>query len=447
MITKVDATTAKNIFQTGFTLLEMLLVLFLIGLMASTTLMITEGVEDQAKYDDTKRRMEIMRKAIVGDPTRTVNGGPEISGFVADMGRLPLCIAELLTAGVVSGAGPTFVSPCNVTKEIFSWQQDVDSQVWSGWRGPYIQVQPERNGELRFRDGYGNSDPDATIDARKSGWNWTLSASDTIAHIQSRGFDGSELYPIGATVSDAIPLVNPSDYSIELQNWDSFQIQFQNTSTAAINIPLDSLRMKLSYAENGAINTWPNNAPDRENSDYLSSSFPVKSITIPSSSQAGSFPLVDSDTITVPMGTTLTGGTTLSFTNNGNVLFPSGSVSVVTTDSISVPTASNLSGTNLTLTNAGDITFPKGSTVTLDSGLQFPENLTPVLGSYSLTARCDDTSNESSVSGRRFDGLCTRYGDDITPVDYTALNQPYILQAPPRNPAIMPPSPLIWTIQ
>lgn len=87
--------------QTGFTLLELVLVLFLIALMASAALLLTEGVEDQARYDETKRRMELIRKAIVGDPSRTVNGGPEISGFVADMGRLPGCVAELLTPGAV----------------------------------------------------------------------------------------------------------------------------------------------------------------------------------------------------------------------------------------------------------------------------------------------------------------------------------------------------------
>ena len=84
-------------FQYGFTLLEMVLVLFLIGLLASAGLLFTEGVEDQAKYDETKRRMELIRKAIIGDATRTINGAPEVSGFAADMGRLQ----DLVTAGVV----------------------------------------------------------------------------------------------------------------------------------------------------------------------------------------------------------------------------------------------------------------------------------------------------------------------------------------------------------
>mgnify|MGYP000243957607 CR=1 FL=1 len=72
--------------QDGFTLLEMILVLFLIGLMASATLLLTENIEDQAKYDENKRRMELIRTAIVGQTNRTINGGAEISGFAADMG-------------------------------------------------------------------------------------------------------------------------------------------------------------------------------------------------------------------------------------------------------------------------------------------------------------------------------------------------------------------------
>lgn len=171
----------------GFTLLEMVLVLFLVGLMASASMMLTEGVEDQAKYDETKRRMEMIRKAIVGDPTRTVNGGPEISGFVADMGRLPECIAELLELGdeKVPNTDPkTYDSPCDASKTIAVWHHDATTGVGFGWRGPYIHVLPERNGELRFRDGYANSDAN---DALNSGWDYTVTGNEI--SLTSTGFN------------------------------------------------------------------------------------------------------------------------------------------------------------------------------------------------------------------------------------------------------------------
>jgi prepilin-type N-terminal cleavage/methylation domain-containing protein len=202
----------------GFSLLEMLLVLFLMALMASAGLMLTEGVEDQAKYDETKRRMELMRKAIVGDPTRTVNGSPEISGFVADMGRLPGCVRELLEPNDCA-------NPVNALTE---WSIDPGSGLGSGWRGPYIQVLPERDGALRFRDGYGNSD---ASDAQDSGWIWQLYQADetltndinaaAIIRVQSFGLDEVQRYPAGV-ITDAVPanrpnpLIGKNDWQVQL---------------------------------------------------------------------------------------------------------------------------------------------------------------------------------------------------------------------------------------
>ncbi|NOQ93707.1 MAG: prepilin-type N-terminal cleavage/methylation domain-containing protein [Methylophaga sp.] len=494
--------TTKHTLQAGFTLLEMILVLFLISLMASTTLMITEGVEDQAKYDETKRRMDIMRKAIVGDPTRTVNGGPEISGFVADMGRLPECIAELLQA-----------QNCANDSGLFLWQQDENSGIWSGWRGPYIQVLPERDKDgdgkpdIRFRDGYGN--PDAS-NAQDSGW--TFSDSSGTLSIISKGFDINNSNDDVSTAH----LVVPSDYQVYLQNWDSFQVEFQNTSTAAITINKDSLRMKLSYAEDGSINIWPDNETDKNEADYLSATFPSQKVELPSASQEGSIDVTTGGTVTVPSGSQLgctgltlpsagtvifpsatsssvppsstatiprshlngskltihakgviqlfdttglaisseavfagqvatvptdsiaTGCDTLHFSQSGNMTFTSSgssssiAASVTATDSIAI-NPNNLSGNTLTITSDHSIILPAGSTVSIQSGLDLSDPPSLYAGTYSLIVACDtDDDND----GNRYDGECTN-----------AENQAYLFQAPPRNPAITPPNPFIWTIQ
>ena len=176
---RFEPTTFKQRLQSGFTLLEMVLVLFLIGLMASATLMLTEGVEDQAKYDETKRRMDIMRKAIVGDPTRTINGGPEISGFVADMGRLPNCVRELLEAKDCASPAITLTA----------WTPDASTGIGEGWRGPYIQVLPERAGLLAFRDGYGNYFDASTADSQDFGWTYDISTAIGKLSLTSDAFD------------------------------------------------------------------------------------------------------------------------------------------------------------------------------------------------------------------------------------------------------------------
>jgi len=255
--------TIPRFRQSGFTLLEMVLVLFLIGLLASAGLLFTEGVEDQAKYDETKRRMELIRKAIVGDPTRTINGAPEISGFVADMGRLPFCLAELLVPGEMSGvpADNAFVSPCSDSSNnlaIKGWQIAEGNNIGHGWRGPYIQVIPDSDNELRFRDGYGNGEDDDI----NFGWRWLLFDEDgdllsllteaksaVKASLQSAGFD-----PVSP--NDDIPMgdIETITSLIDENAWltaDSFSISFQNTS-ALSDVEIEPEYWSVDLGKNSA---------------------------------------------------------------------------------------------------------------------------------------------------------------------------------------------------
>jgi prepilin-type N-terminal cleavage/methylation domain-containing protein len=246
----------------GFTLLEMLLVIFLMALVASTGLMLTEGVEDQSKYDETKRRMELIRKAIVGDPTRTVNGGPEISGFVADMGRLPGCLAELIEITPDPDNPEKFLSPCDGATEIPLSSLDPNSGLRAGWRGPYIQVLPERTGDLRFRDGYDNEGATVAADALNSGWIWqlyeagedptTVVANAVILRIQSFGLDGTQPYPQGIVTDPTptnrpIPLVVSNDWQIQLPL--KAAVMFKNQSAGNLPVAAQNLVLRIYLSD------------------------------------------------------------------------------------------------------------------------------------------------------------------------------------------------------
>jgi prepilin-type N-terminal cleavage/methylation domain-containing protein len=268
----------QRIHAHGFSLLEMLLVLFLMALMASAGLMLTEGVEDQAKYDETKRRMEMMRRAIVGDPTRTVNGSPEISGFVADMGRLPGCLKELLepsncndqplkaySNGVCDDATYTNMSECQGAGK--TWVS-----MAFGWRGPYISVLPDHDGVRRFRDGYGNKGIDEDDDAQNYGWVWKLFAKNdeepsesnpaAIIRVKSKGFDGqegsSDDYP-NVSIDNVTPLIDSRDHQVELDNW-SGRILFINRTTSTVEGSL-MLKLKLYYPDGKGNVDWAESDP------------------------------------------------------------------------------------------------------------------------------------------------------------------------------------------
>lgn len=254
-----DSFSRTKSYQKGFTLLEMVLVLFLIGLLASAGLLFTEGVEDQAKYDETKRRIELIRKAIIGDTTRTINGAPEISGFAADTGRLPACIAELFyldTENPISGvAADLYRSPCdtsNVTDlPLPYWFMNQTTGIGFGWRGPYIQTLTDRNGEVRFRDGYGNDD-----DTENFGWQWQLfdkndnslnvteAKSAVKASLQSLGFDAIDpVDDIPKGDISAIPsLIVNNDWKVTLPN--TITVNFQNQSSVKA-LPESDLQLLL----------------------------------------------------------------------------------------------------------------------------------------------------------------------------------------------------------
>ena len=71
----------------GFTLLEMVLVVFILGILATIPLTFIENEDGQRRYEQSRQAMNSIREAVVKE--RTYLGQPLISGFVADNGRLP----------------------------------------------------------------------------------------------------------------------------------------------------------------------------------------------------------------------------------------------------------------------------------------------------------------------------------------------------------------------
>ena len=123
----------------GFTLVEMLVVLAIIGMMASVAAGIYAGVRDQAEYEATVRVMEEIKKAIMGDNAPCLRG-VDISGYVADMGNLP----PLNEDGQPESLWKRMSRPAHVYSN--------EARIWAGWNGPYIRE--PASGCLT--DGWGN---------------------------------------------------------------------------------------------------------------------------------------------------------------------------------------------------------------------------------------------------------------------------------------------------
>lgn len=218
----------KKHSQTGFTLLELIVVIGLLGLVTSlaTDFMINETNSQRAQT--TKQRLEQIRYAILGDSSRSLNGQPTISGFIADTGRLPASTANLLS-NIDYCTNPEFTTEATCVSTA-TWEEatcsnisytdqsscEANSETWiladSNWNGPYITA----NNGSDFIDGWANPIT-------------TTFASSGVMTITSLGLDRSA----GASTGDEAKYEADSNNTILIKDYStsgqSFNIVFNTT--------------------------------------------------------------------------------------------------------------------------------------------------------------------------------------------------------------------------
>ncbi|WP_036297355.1 prepilin-type N-terminal cleavage/methylation domain-containing protein [Methylobacter marinus] len=172
----------------GFTLLEMTVVLLLMTLLASVAIRETNGLSFQVRYEQTRERLERIREAILGNPRQIINGQQAVSGFVADMGRLPKNLHELLEQHFCSDRTYSTQTTCEAADKLWktqpSWQPHAASGLWSGWRGPYLNISGSALAEDAFVDGWGNEAAAKTD--QNYGW-WFFDLFDLTSNELDRG--------------------------------------------------------------------------------------------------------------------------------------------------------------------------------------------------------------------------------------------------------------------
>lgn len=228
-IARADLTPTPAARQTGLTMLELLMVVTILSAVAFMSLNQVTDNTAQIRFDDTKNRLDKLKYSIIGDRSRTVNGQPEIYGFVADIGRLPYNIYELLSNEACEDTNispydePTCLS--NSKKWVnqrcldynylnktdcdpgagYDWKSNATTPalplrnigsfsttgLWSGWNGPYISgLTNSSDGEKDFLDGWGRDDETANY-----GWFFSLDKDD---------LDNSDGYGIADDDNDGI---------------------------------------------------------------------------------------------------------------------------------------------------------------------------------------------------------------------------------------------------
>lgn len=220
--------------QRGLTLLELTVVMLILVSLATVALRSTSGLQDQSRWEQTKNRYEAIRAAIIGDPKLTINGQQDINGFVADMGRLPLTIHELLVKDYCSTDHQEAVqATCGV-----GWTtQTAPAQVNGlsvGWRGPYLITSQADTDQVAFSDGWGRLSIDGNY-----GWNYLIAGNDLTLQSFGRDQTADALPPApppppyDADYPVVIPSIINTDWQVDISGGITVNMQpyFSGTCT------------------------------------------------------------------------------------------------------------------------------------------------------------------------------------------------------------------------
>ncbi len=259
--------TGSERSRRGLTLLEMLLVVFILSAVALGAVSLTDKVDSQGRFDDTSRRLNLLRDAIVG-PRQFTSAGQRInSGFVNDLGTLPASVSRLTltlsdsqtTIPRFQAHAPLFFDPTvdapGTAYGPYSWDTTSNSDavpvsgtiLYKGYRGPYLALDAGAtslvdsltppNVVTLFRDGWGTHS--ASDDALNFGWLWTAPTAMSVAPysspllITSLGADG-----VVTSVTTGNVLDNDVSVSISADDWSipSLTVTVRNTLGEQTNI-------------------------------------------------------------------------------------------------------------------------------------------------------------------------------------------------------------------
>jgi prepilin-type N-terminal cleavage/methylation domain-containing protein len=170
--------------NSGFTLIEVVLIIVIMGIIATVAMKTMEPAMDQSRIDATLREMEIMSQAIIGNKNLISDGIRSDFGYVGDVGALPPNLDAL-----VSNPGS-----------------------YATWRGPYIMSDFLENPDDYKEDAWGNSYnySDVIITSPGNGSPITRRFAESVDELLSNTVNGSIYDGLNAVPGDSVIPMAPA---------------------------------------------------------------------------------------------------------------------------------------------------------------------------------------------------------------------------------------------
>lgn len=118
--------------KSGFTLIEMVVVMAIVAILAGILVPLTYKAVEQANDTATLQKLELLKKAMIGDTQLIQNGIRTDFGFVGDIGALPQTLEELAanpTPGYEKWRGPYLVETDSGASTKDSWRREINYLV------------------------------------------------------------------------------------------------------------------------------------------------------------------------------------------------------------------------------------------------------------------------------------------------------------------------------
>lgn len=251
--------------QAGFTLVEVLTVMLVLVAIASVTIEVSSDLAFQSRYEVTKDRYEKIKRAIIGRPDVLINGQPDISGFVADMGRLPLNIHDLLEEYYcLTNRSLTNQADCEAETDGV-WRAQTSASTSNGlnygWNGPYLTIAKDPLLANAFPDGWGRTaqgycststttDPNNCPDNFQTdwvtetndhnyGWYFNINSSGSFDSLEIISYGKDQILggtsPYDVDYPNTLTMLDINDWIVEISS--GISVSFKKPQTPAINLP------------------------------------------------------------------------------------------------------------------------------------------------------------------------------------------------------------------